>query len=193
MKRARPTFTTAASGAPLALQDLYNVENTHIRQISFAHSSSLNDSILLWKDKDILPSPPFAVGIWYQQSQELIPVGVISTIPDKAISLGDFKNMQKKTFVTLSELTAFIINRIASFELPTIRFNNAKEEKLARAAMWAMCDPNNHHILSDLEAKKESQFQLGEVPMNIYPQGVPLPEELKPFCEWFNAWLDSHA
>lgn len=193
MKRARPIFTTTASGAPLALQDLYGVDNTHIRQISFAHSTTLNDSILLWKNKDILPAPPFAVGIWYQQSHELIPVGVITTVPEKAISLGDFKNMQQKTFVTLSELTAYIINRIASFELPTVRFNNSKEERLARAAMWAMCDPNNQHVLKDLEEKKEKQYNLGEVPINKYPQNIKLPEELKPFCEWFNAWLDSHA
>lgn len=191
MKRSRTVFTTTASGAPLALQDLYNVENTHVRQISFAHSNTINPSILLWKDKDILPAPPFAVGIWYQQSHELIPVGVISKIPEQAISLGEFEKLQSKTFVTLSELTGYIINRIASFDMPTVRYNNAKEERLARAAMWAMCDPNNHHVLNELEAKKESKFNLGEVPVNKYPQGVQLPEELKPFCDWFNAWLDA--
>jgi hypothetical protein len=191
MKRIRTVFTTTASGAPLALQDLYNVENTHVRQISFAHSNTINPSILLWKDKDILPAPPFAVGIWYQQSHELIPVGVITEVPEQAISLGEFEKLQSKTFVTLSELTGYIINRIASFDMPTVRYNNAKEERLARAAMWAMCDPNNHHVLNELEVKKESKFNLGEVPVNKYPQGVQLPEELKPFCDWFNAWLDA--
>ena len=106
-----------------------------MRQISFAHSNTINPSILLWKDKDILPAPPFAVGIWYQQSHELIPVGVITEVPEQAISLGEFEKLQNTTFVTLSELTGYIINRIASFDMPTVRYNNAKEERLARAAI----------------------------------------------------------
>jgi hypothetical protein len=193
MKRAKTSFRTTASGAPLALQDFFKVANTHVRQMSFARSSSFNSSILLWKDNKSLPEVPFAVGIWYQQSQELFPIGVVTSLPDEPISVGQFEKSQQRSFATLSDITSFILNRIASFEMPSMRINNAKEDKLARAAMWSLCHPDNYHILAKLELRKEESFKLGEAPVRNYPPNANTPVELRPFAEWLNAWIDAHG
>lgn len=191
-KHQTTPFRTTASGAPLALQQLYNTTNTHIRQLSFAGSNTFNSNILLWKDVSTLPATPFAVGVWYQQSQELFPIGVVKSAPSKIMSVKDFEETQKSTHVTLSDITKWIINRIATFDIPTMRINNAREARIARAAMWSICHPDNRIVLSELERRKEEEYCLGEKPVTNYPDTVIVPDELKMFAKWFNSWLDSH-
>ena len=112
----KTVYKTTASGAPLALQDLYNVKNTHIRQVTFAHSGTFNSSLLLWKKGTELPPVPFAVGVWYQKSHELIPIGVVKTVPSEPISIKEFNRMDTNVCVPQSNINAYIVNRMAEFQ-----------------------------------------------------------------------------
>ena len=189
MKRMKTVYKTTASGAPLALMDLYQVKNTHVRQLSHAHSDTMNDNILLWKDIGVLPSVPFAVGIWYAQSQELIPIGVVSKPVTAPMNLGDFSKADTRTYVSLSNIMTYILNRMGMFAVPTMRMNNANEERIALAAMWALCDERNVEKLKMLENKKETEFCVGEASVCKAPT-TQVPVELDEFREWLNDWID---
>ena len=187
-KKIKTILKTTASGAPLALIDRFNVKNTHVRQISFAQSDTYNESILLWKDISVLPPTPFAVGIWYQQSQELIPIGVVNKSPTSPLSVGDFYKIETRVHVPLSNILAYVVNRMANFKLPTVRYNNAEEDRIARSVMWALCEDYNRDKLKSLEEKKEVDFSVGEKPV-VERDGVNIPTELNEFKSWVNGWI----
>lgn len=193
MKKIKATFQTTASGAPLALQEMFKVENTHVRQISFARFSTFNESILLWKDKNKLPAPPFAVGIWYQQSHHLIPVGVVRSVPDEPMSVKDFNESQHAHIVSLSNIMSYVINRMSSFDIPSMRFNNAYEDRVARAIIWACCEPDNRDKLRLMEEKKEQTFALGERPVQTDKLSNMLPDAVINFQPWVNDWILSFS
>jgi len=148
---------------------------------------------MLWKKNAKLPDVPFAVGIWYQQSHEVIPIGVVKQVPTGPMSVRDLKKSQASKHMTLAEISSFIINRMSSFDVPTIRFNNSTEDNIARAIMWSLCYPYNRDKLAEMEAKKEEEFKLGEskVKLKQYPDKVNIPEQLIQFQPWLNDWIDN--
>ena len=192
MKRLRTICKTTASGAPLALQELYKVENTHIRQISHAHSDTYNDSILLWKDVSVLPSIPFAVGVWYKQSNELIPIGVVSKPVTSPMSVSEYFKETAKVHMLLSNVLSYVLNRMATLKLHSVRFNNSEETRVARSVMWALCLSENYDKLRELEKAKEVEFCTGET--SVHPKNVTMVPELEEMRAWVNSWIvNSHA
>lgn len=149
---------------------------------------------MLWKDASVLPSVPFAVGIWYQQSNELIPVGVVRTPVTRALSVGEFLNTEKFVSLPLAHIVSYLLNRMAAFNVPTLRYNNAEEDRIARAVMWVLCSDQNVEKLKSLEKAKESEYSVGEAKVNIPLRAslrACIPPELEEFRPWVNDWIQN--
>ena len=91
----------------------------------------------------------------------------------------------------MAHLQSYVLNRMAEFENPTVRFNDSEQQRIARGVIWALCYPSNHDKLRGLEKEREEKFSVGERPMKTYPTESTYPPELAEFSGWVNDWIES--
>ena len=150
------TYRCNASSAEAAVKEHFGCERAHIRVMNNALVKHYNDNITLWRTGDKLPKLPFAVGLFYKRTQQMLPVCIINNMPfseSGRITIRDLRsrNDTMDEQVALSDIIAWVIEYMASIDIRDIVMDSRKKF-IARTFIWNVCDPQLIQSLKKIEA-----------------------------------------
>lgn len=186
----------SASSAGDALKHYFGCDRVFVRHLRYARRSTFNNNIKLWGSDDTVPEVPFGIGIYYERSNQLLPLSVLKSIPthfclsDK-VTVGDLESSNAADeMINLAEIVTWMLDYMSSFDKGSTEFSTNKIE-IARAFMWQVCDKETQVFLKQIEDHYHARFK------SNYKHIVNTKTLDRPVFQnnwgWVNDWIKTKA
>ncbi len=170
-----------------ALQEYFSVERSFVKYQSFADASTYHKYIQVWNENNTLPETPFAVGVYYEKNQILIPVRVVTTLSVNymgSTSIADLNKISEE-YKQLGEIISLALNYIRDIKTKQSTMTD-QNRQIGRAVLWNLCKDEDYPSL----AKIEKHYNISSKTTHVRDPNFPLkPEDFQDI----SCWIRSHA